>query len=94
MDWIRSDSLIFEKKIHSYLRVTNFIPKTFIIIIPEINLNCIKKYLSENLGSLDYESFTLYYTIFLIDKCVHSLFQLQPAKLLMKLYRYNENIII
>jgi len=37
MDWIRADtSLIFEKKKHSYLRVTNFIPKTFIIIIPEI----------------------------------------------------------
>ena len=25
------------KKEHSYLKVTNFIPKTFIIIIPEIN---------------------------------------------------------
>ena len=36
MDWNGLDptdiSLIFEKK-HSYLRVTNFIPKTFIIII-------------------------------------------------------------
>jgi len=37
MDWIRADaSLIFEKK-HLYLRITNIIPKTFIIIIPEIN---------------------------------------------------------
>ena len=38
MDWIQADtSLIFEKKKRSSLRVTNFIPKTFIIIIPEIN---------------------------------------------------------
>jgi len=36
MDWIRVDtSLIFEKK-YSYLRVTNFIPKTFIIINPKL----------------------------------------------------------
>jgi len=38
MDWIRTDtSLIFEKKTFVYLRVTNFIPKIFIIIILEIN---------------------------------------------------------
>ena len=37
MDWIRADtSLIFEKKKHSSLKVTN-VPKTFIIILPEIN---------------------------------------------------------
>jgi len=37
MEWIRDDtSLIFEKK-YSYLRITNFIPKTFIIIILKIN---------------------------------------------------------
>ena len=36
MDWIRADiSLISEKK-YSCLRVTNFIPKTFIIINPKL----------------------------------------------------------
>ena len=37
LKWIGSElstNLIFEKKKHSYLRITNFIPKTFIIIIP------------------------------------------------------------
>jgi len=34
MDWIRANTnLTFEKRIHLYLRIINFIPKTFIIII-------------------------------------------------------------
>jgi len=38
LKWIRADtSLMFGKKKRSYLRITNFIPKTFIIIISEIN---------------------------------------------------------
>jgi len=46
----------------------------------------------ENLALLDYESSTL--PVSSIGICViHSLLQLQSAKLVTKLYRYNKNII-
>ena len=75
--------------------VINF-PKTFIIIILEINyFKLVLKNVSQwdsNLGPLDYESSMLSAHHFFNWCVIHSLFQLQ-AKLVMKLYRYNKNII-
>ena len=82
MEWIRADTnLIFEKKKHSFLRVINFISKTLIIIIPEINY--FKLVLKMHLNGIRTFGvfYVIHYTIFSIGKCVmHSLLQLQPAE--------------